>query len=344
MKLPSRRPTIIDVARAAGVSTATVSNALTDHRPVERGTRERVRAVARQLGYVADPRGQRLRTGQAGAIALLSSMPAAVAAGESRLGFMMEIAAATAETALESGLALVLVPPTASGPPRIDYLDVAGAIVIEPLNDDPSVRALLARGLAVVGIGRHRGAGADIPAVDLRSEFTAALMLRHLRDEGAGRIALLRGIQPRPSYAETETVYRRFVAEAGTDPIVLRVDERGGEAAAQTECARLLREHPTIDAVCAPVDAFAVGCVRALRASGRALPGEARVITRYDGLRARTCSPPLTAVDLHLDQIARHAVALILRELNGPADTELPEVPPPNLVIRESTRAGGDGG
>ena len=117
MKPSFRRPTIIDVARAAGVSTATVSNALTDHRAVERGTRERVRAIAHQLGYVADPRGQRLRTGRPGAIALLSSMPAAVAAGELRLGFMMEIAAATAETALDAGLALVLVPPAASPKP-----------------------------------------------------------------------------------------------------------------------------------------------------------------------------------------------------------------------------------
>ena len=339
-----RRPTIIDVARAAGVSTATVSNALTGHRPVERGTRERVRAVARQLGYVADPRGQRLRTGRPGAIALLSSMPAAVAAGESRLGFMMEIAAATAETALESGLALVLVPPAASGPPRVDYLDVAGAIVIEPLTHDPSVEALLARGIPVVGIGLPSRSASDIPAVDLCSGLVATLMLEHLAGEGARRIALMLGTQPRPSYADTEYVYRRLAARLGMEPVVVRVDERGGEAAAQSACARLLTADPGIDAICAPVDAFAAGCVRALRDSGRSLPREARVVTRYDGLRARTCSPPLTAVDLHLDGIARRAVALLLRELTGETGVALPDVPPPSLVIRESTRVGGGGG
>ena len=207
-------------------------------------------------------------------------MPAAVAAGESRLGFMMEIAAATAETALDAGLALVLVPPAASGPPRIDYLDVAGAIVIEPLTNDPSVGELLARGLPVVGIGRHARAGADIPAVDLDPEFIGTLMLDHLWEEGARRIVLMLGMQPRPSYADTERVYRRFATRLLSDPIVVRVDERGGETAAQAACARLLAEHPKIDAICAPVDAFAVGCVRALRDDGRSLPRQARVITR----------------------------------------------------------------
>lgn len=326
----ARRPTIQDVAKAAGVSTATVSHALTNRRPVDPATRDRVLAVARQLGYVPDPAAQRLRTGRPAAIALLSSMPAAVAAGQSRLGFMMEIAAAAAEVALQAGLAMVLVPPAASGPAGLDYLDVAGAIVIEPLVNDANVAHLLARGTAVVAIGQ---ADDPVPFVDLRSGVIATLMLDHLREQGAQRIALLLGEQPRPSYADLLDVYTRRT----TNPIVARAGEQGGEAAGRTATLRLLADHPEIDAICAPVDALAIGAVQALRDAGRSIPGDVRVITRYDGLRARTCWPPLTAVDLDLDSIARQAVALMMRALTGETGDSLPEVPWPKLVIRTST-------
>jgi DNA-binding LacI/PurR family transcriptional regulator len=326
----TRRPTIQDVAKAAGVSTATVSHALTLRRPVDPATRDRVLTAARDLGYVPDPAAQRLRTGRPAAIALLSAMPAAVAAGQSRLGFMMEIAAAAAEVALQAGLAMVLVPPAAFGPPRIDHLDVAGAIVIEPVANDPTVAHLLARGLSVVAIGR---ADSPVPYVDLRAGAVATLMFDHLRDQGARRIALLLGQQPRPSYAETLDVYTKRTA----DPIVVRADEQGGEAAGQIACLRLLADHPEIDAICVPVDALAAGAVRALHETGRSIPNDVRIITRYNGLRARLCSPPLTAVDLDLDALARQAVALMMRALTGETGDALPEVPWPKLVIRAST-------
>ncbi len=326
----TRRPTIQDVAKAAGVSTATVSHALTNRRPVDPATRDRVLAAAQTLGYIPDPAAQRLRTGRPAAIALLSSMPAAVAAGQSRLGFMMEIAAAAAEVALQAGLAMVLVPPAEAGPTRLDYLDVAGAIVIEPIANDSAVARLLSRGLSVVAIGK---ADEPVPYGDLRSGVVAALMLDHLRQQGARRIALLLGEQPRPSYAETLDVYTMCTA----DPIVTRAAEQGGEAAGRAACQRLLADYPDIDAICAPVDALAVGAVRALHESGRSIPNDVRIITRYNGLRARLCSPPLTAVDLDLDALARQAVALMMRALTGETGADLPEVPWPKLVVRAST-------
>jgi DNA-binding LacI/PurR family transcriptional regulator len=62
------------------------------------------------------------------------------------------------------------------------------------------------------------------------------------------------------------------------------------------------------------------------------------VVTRYDGLRARTCEPPLTAVDLHLDRAASDAVELLLGRLRG--DTATPSVavsPRPRVIPRASS-------
>jgi DNA-binding LacI/PurR family transcriptional regulator len=62
------------------------------------------------------------------------------------------------------------------------------------------------------------------------------------------------------------------------------------------------------------------------------------VVTRYDGLRARTCRPPLTAVDLHLDRVASDAVRLLLGRLRGDSDSPPVAVPPaPQVIPRASS-------
>jgi DNA-binding LacI/PurR family transcriptional regulator len=87
------------------------------------------------------------------------------------------------------------------------------------------------------------------------------------------------------------------------------------------------------------VDTFATGVVRAIRESGRTVPGDVRVATRYDGIRARTCEPPLTAIDLHLPETAAAAVTLLLEVMSGGHAPPSVDVPVPVLVPRASSAA-----
>jgi DNA-binding LacI/PurR family transcriptional regulator len=331
------RPKIIDVAKAAGVSPATVSNALSANRPVDAATRDRVKAAAERLGYTPDLRAQRLRTGQANTIAILSSMPFAVAAGPSRLGFLMEVAAVAAATALENGLALVLVPPAEFTRVPIENLDINGAIVLEPLENDPEIARLRERGLPVVTIGRQPADKHELPFVDLQSAYTARLMLEHLHAQSARRVALVIGQQRRNSYQETEREYQAFARTHRMPARILRIDETGGEAAGREACRRLLSEHPQIDALCIPVDAFASGAVLAAADLGLRIPDDLALVTRYDGHRARESTPKLTAVDLHLPAIAAAAVNLLLGHLQGNAGGRSVSGPLPELIPRESS-------
>lgn len=331
------RPTIVDVARKIGMSVATVSNALTGRRKVDGATLERVQAAARDLGYTPNLRARRLRMGRADTIAIFSPMPFAVASGPSRLGFLMEIAAAAAAAALENGIALVLVPPLERGRAPLQDMHIDGAIVVEPAASDPEAAILRGRGIPVVSIGRQPGA-AGVPFVDIQSATTARLLLDHLRDRAARRIALIIGDASRNSYLETERVYRRFAAAEKIKPIVLRLDETGGEAVARQQATRLLEEHPEIDAICAPVDVFAVGACKAALDLGRRVPDDLKLVTRYDGPRARECTPALTAVNLHLDEVAVMAVQLLLERVRGgPGRRASARAPRPELVIRGSS-------
>ncbi|SDZ38842.1 DNA-binding transcriptional regulator, LacI/PurR family [Saccharopolyspora shandongensis] len=320
------RPAIADVARVAGVSRTTVSHALNEIGKVE--PRERVADAAAELGHRPSLRA-RSRT-----IGLVSSMPIAVAGGPSRLGFFMEVAAAASEAALVHGYALVVVPPVAADPP-LDSLDIDGAIVVEPDQDDPATRRLRARGVPVVTLGKQQSS--DIPHVDLRAPLAGRLLLDHLREQGARRIALIVGGGRRNSYVDITAVYREFADRHRMEPVVVTADESGGEAAGYAACAELLNGHPDIDAICATVDAFAVGVLRALTEHGLRVPADVLVATRYDGLRARTSTPALTAVDLHLGQAAASAVELLLAGLKRETGPQVIANPDPVLVARRST-------
>lgn len=270
-------------------------------------------------------------------IVLLSSMPFAVAAGPSRLGFMMEIAAAAAVSALTQGLALVLAPPMESGNVPLDVLGVDGAVIVEPAEKDAAIEHMHRRGLAVVSIGRQPLVSDPVPYVDLRSAETARLLLDHLRAQGARRIALVIGSERRNSYLETENVFRSFAVSTKQSALVVKIDETAGEAGGYEATRKLLARHPKIDGLCVPVDAFAVGALRALKEAGRQVPQDVVVATRYDGMRARTSEPALTAVDLHLDRIAEDAVRLLLDHLRGEKARRVVESARPELVARASS-------
>jgi DNA-binding LacI/PurR family transcriptional regulator len=279
---------------------------------------------------------QRLRTGAARHIALISSMPFAIAGGPSRLGFFMEVASSAAETALTGGHALVLVPPL-EALPSLDDLDIGGAVVVEPQQDDEVTRKLSERGVPVVSIGEQPAAEQPVPFVEMHAAYTSRLLLTHLHEVGARTVALVCGAQRRESSLAASREYEAFTRRLGMAHHLVLVDEGEGEAGAHRRTRELLDRAPEVDAVCAMVDTFATGVVRAVRESGRAVPGDVRVATRYDGIRAKTSEPPLTAVDLHLEETATAAVTLLLRLMSSGDAPPSADVSLPILVPRASS-------
>jgi DNA-binding LacI/PurR family transcriptional regulator len=132
-------------------------------------------------------------------------------------------------------------------------------------------------------------------------------------------------------------VYEARVAAHGMPNLLMKVDEALGEEGGHDAARTLLAADPAIDAFCVPVDAFAVGVARFLAESGRRVPQDVMIATRYDGIRARTCVPPLTAVDLHLDEVAHLAIDLLFDHLRGNTARRVVTGPEARLVSRDST-------
>jgi len=335
-----RRPTIADVAAAAGVSRTTVSHALSGSGRVDPRTRERVREAATSIDYRPSPRARALRSGRSRVLAVASSMHPSVAGESAHLGFFMEIAAAAAERCFEQGYALVLVPPVSTDPlAAISGTALDGVLVVEPPTGDPVVSRLRADSIPFVTVGRAPDSRPEDSVVELNVEETASLMLGHLADRECRQVLLVVGDQDRASYRAARETWAELASAHGWSVEPLTVAESSGEDGGCRAVAAALEQCPDIDGIAAWVDAFAVGAVRAVAESGRSVPEDVAVLTRYDGLRARTCEPRLTAVDMGLAPAAAAAVDLLLARLEA-ADEQAAGsavAPAPRLVRRRST-------
>ncbi|MFF8986807.1 LacI family DNA-binding transcriptional regulator [Streptomyces globisporus] len=323
--MTSRTVTLLDVAHAAGVSKSTVSDALQGSGRVAEATRDRVRAVAEELGYRPNSAARRLRRASTGAVGL--HLPATA----TRLDYYMNLAFGAVERAQEDGLDMVLLAPAGAADGRIASR-VDGLLVIDPEAGDSAVPGLLDAGVPVVTGERYLGPSAG-PSAAVVCDNAASLtaLLDHVTERGARRPAVLA-----PSGSSAWATALRATARswglAHRVEVALRTVPFAATPAEAEETTRaLLTADPAVDAViCAP-DGSAPGVLRAAAALGREVgttggggaaaavpPENARpagpallVAACVDGPATRGAVPPVTAVDLRPAAYGRACAELL---------------------------------
>lgn len=308
--------TLFDVARAAGVSKSTVSDALQGSGRVAEATRDRVRAVAEELGYRPNSAARRLRRSSTGAVGLHLPQTA------TRLDYYMNLAFGAVQRAQEEGLDVVLLAPAgaASGPlaSRVD-----GLLVVDPEVGDSAVPGLLDAGVPVVTGERYLGPSpAPTGAVVCDNAASLTALLDHVRDRGARRPALL---APEGTSAWAQAL-RETAAGWGaahrTEVALHTVPFAATAADIEAATRRLLATDPGIDAVlCAP-DGAAPGALRAATDLGRTVGADLWVASCVDGTANRSANPPVTAVDLRPADYGRACATLLCDILAGRAEPD----------------------
>ncbi|MEU3056822.1 LacI family DNA-binding transcriptional regulator [Streptomyces griseus] len=334
--MTSRTVTLLDVARAAGVSKSTVSDALQGSGRVAEATRDRVRAVAEELGYRPNSAARRLRRASTGAVGL--HLPATA----TRLDYYMNLAFGAVERAQEDGLDMVLLAPSGASGGRIASR-VDGLLVIDPEAGDSAVPGLLDAGVPVVTGERYLGpAPGPSGAVVCDNAASLTALLDHVTERGARRPALL-APSGSSAWATALRATARSWGQAHGVAVALRTVPFAATPAEAEETTRaLLTADPAVDAViCAP-DGSAPGVLRAAAALGRAIghdvgheagrPGGsggadggragsgadgggagARLLVAacVDGPATRNAAPPVTAVDLRPAAYGRACAELL---------------------------------
>ena len=332
-----KRIGIKDVAEAAGVSITTVSHALSGKGRLPESTRERVRAVARELGYVPHPAARSLAIGRTGLIATVVSAPANAAIAFTEIDYYVDLLNAATRTALERGSALVIAPSTA-GEETWGRLPLDGVIVIDPADDDATIPMLRARSVPMVFVGRdRRGAGEDLVVQNDRRAATVSV-LDHLRAAGAGRPAVL-SFRTAESFTEDcVEAYRTWCDANGVAPLV-RTDDLAATASPHEVRALaegFLDDPQPPDAVFCLYERLAVELLPVARDRGVRVPQDLLVATISELGRARHADPPITTLEVEQDTLGTVAAELLCDVLDGAPATSVLDVPT-RLTVRAST-------
>jgi DNA-binding LacI/PurR family transcriptional regulator len=328
----AERVSIRDVARAAGVSTTTVSDALGGRGRLPQTTRDRVAKVALDLGYTANPNARWLRSGRTGAVGLY------VPDRTVGLEYYMRLALGAADEAFTHGLALTLVPALRGASPPPLHLD--GVVVSDPVRGDPMLARLAALGVPVVTCERDMTPGVEHAARaqgDHRRGMT--LLLDHLADGGARRIAVLCPGDDTSFGADIRAAHSAWCTSRGLEHLLYDVPFAASPQDVAPAVRNALAGRPAPDALVAVPDGSLAPALQTLYGEGVRVPDDLLLASYVDSLALSSMPVPVTAVDLSPRQMGHEATRLLADLVEGRSEPGQVVDVPVRLVVRQSTRA-----
>ena len=329
------KPTIADVARAAGVSKGLVSFALNDRPGVAPGTKQRILEVAAELGWRPSVQGRSLSTRLAYSIGLVIARDADLVAADP---FYPPFLAGAERVLVAAGRTLTL---SVLGPERDEEAHyralaadrrVDGVIVGDLRPEDPRLDLLAELGMPAVTLGRT--GDPRFPAVVIDDAAGVVATARHLVELGHRRIALVAGPRDLVHGARRADAFRAALAETGLAPAAV-VETDFTPLAAATATRGLLDVDPPT-AIVYGNDVAAAAGISVIRERVLDVPRDVAVCGFDDAELARWTVPALTSVTTDPARWGAAAATALLDLLAG-EQVEDVDLGPARLVVRSST-------
>jgi LacI family transcriptional regulator len=333
--------TIYDVARVAGVSTATVSRVLRGSGVVHPETRQRVLAVVETLGFVPDASARGLTRGRKDIIGLvgLDRGTDEIDIETSNLLFVDHIVHAAESVLRGTAYSLLLTFGTRGEKfeKRVRALagQADGLLIAEEVLQAGELRALAAQIPVVIIAGSRDQTAADVFLGDNIGGMTALAshLTQHHRHR---RLCFVAGPKDAPDAAERYSAFEQAIAATAGSAIdqVIHGDfsEDSGIAAARILLGR--SSLPQV-VVCAN-DQMAIGVLREMHQAGVRVPADVAVTGFDDVYASRVIDPPLTTVSQPIRDLGIHATRRLLARIEDPALAPGAEVLPTQVFIRAS--------
>jgi LacI family transcriptional regulator len=333
---PEPQPTTIrDVAAAAGVSIGTASKALNGQGRLRPETRHRVTEAAERLGFAPNVLAQGLLGGRTYTVGLITTD----SFGRFSIPVMLG-----AEDALGAGQISVFMCDTRDDPAREQrYLDrLVGrrvdGLIVTGRRIEPRPAVDVGHRFPVV-YAMTQPLDGNGPAILPDDEGGGGAAARHLLDIGRRRIGHITGPERFLAARKRAAGLSRVLTDSGVpfsleDVLYGEWSERWGREAARI----LLQADPAVDAIFCGSDQIARGVGDGLRTLGRRVPDDVALVG-FDNWApmAAGADPPLTTIDVRLEEIGRLAGQHLLAAIGGGSVGGVSTVPA-QLVIRESTR------
>jgi len=333
-----KRPTIADVARRAGVTKAAVSFALNGQPGVSAATRERILAIADEVGFKPSSVARALSDGRSGVFGLIIDRPARTLSIEPY--FIQLISGIQGElsqqhvtllfTLAEDQAAEIDMYRTWWAQRRVD-----GVFLVDLQMRDRRVAVLEQLGMPTVVVGTPQGAG-GLPAVWQDDGAATQILVSHLAELGHQRIARVGGF-PRYWHSKLRTeAFARAAEQAGLEAVSVAADYTAEHGVEATHALLEVARPPT--AILYDNDVMAVAALSAVQRSGLTVPGDLTVVAWGDSALCELVHPAVTA--LRWDTVDAGArAARLLNLAAGGTQVDSYQEGPPELMVRDSSGA-----
>lgn len=308
--------TIRDVAKAAGVSPATVSRYLNKSIALPAETAGRIEKACKRLAYRPNQLAKRLTLGSSELIGLVTP--------EIANPFFATLAAAAEDEARRLGYSLLIM--STGGDPqmefahidRIDSRHVDGLVILTNRPDDGRLRDIITGRMDVVLVDEDVP-GAEIGRIFVENEAGAYIATRHLLDAGHRKIAHIGGPKDLFSTRERFNGFARALADAAIPMDESLVRFGAYERSAGYVATRDILAGGAPTALFAGSDYLAIGALTALREMGVEAPRDFSLVGFDDMPFAELLHPPLTTVRQPIEEMGREGVRTLLRQIKDNA-------------------------
>lgn len=304
----STRPTIKDVAAAAGVTPTTVSDAMSGKGRLSPETRARVKEVASQLGYRPSALARGLQRSSLGLLGLvITRAPSSTLAA----WYWSTIASNATETAFAAGFAMVLLPHDAQALSTMP-IPLDGVIVADPIAQDPVLKCLRDSGIYVVTVGRDVENVQEPWVDDDNVQGVRQLLSRSVRP--GGHIVLLT-MEPFKSYAnDVQVGAQQWANESNSTLFITQCDGVDNDSIDQALDTVLLQG---IKVILTQNDKLAMVTLARLQARGLKIPADILLLSATDSPELTHTTPTITAMHQHPERLGELAASALINSIKG---------------------------
>jgi DNA-binding LacI/PurR family transcriptional regulator len=327
--------TIQEVAKRAGVSSATVSRVLNGDTRVSAVNRDRVRQAVAELAYRPNRIARSLRRQQTESIGVVVS--------DIENPHFTQAVRAIEDTAHAHGFRVLLCNTDETPAKQREYLDVLEAervlgVILAPADpEDFTISRLIDLNVPIVAFDRSvRDPRADSVTAD--NTEAVRIATRHLIGLGHARIGFVGGLEHIQTGADRLAGYRQEIETANLTPFETAGNFRLGIAEEATNA--FLDQHPDLTALVIANNLMTAGALRALRSRNLRVPGDIAIVAIDDPFWAELVDPPLTTLAQPVRQMATTAVTLLFDRMHDPQSAARHEIFRFELRIRQSCGSG----
>lgn len=329
-----KKMTIVDIAKASGVSIATVSRILNNKPDVAEETRQRILQFIEEQGFTPQIAWQQLRSGRSHFIAL--HYPQDFNPPE------QNIITSAAMSCEDAGYSLNLIVNSLNDNELLSIFrsgQADGIILMEILTHDRRVKLLQEHDLPFVMIGRCAdNSGLSYVDIDIGKGVADAIQYLHALGHREIGFVTLAPVRQEKEYGYATWAlqgYENACRQYGLPNLWRTVDLKNDHT--EAEVLSLLSDHPNMTAIVVPQEIGVPGLLKAVQAKGLRLPDDLSIIGLFNDSMSELVTPPLSTISFPAHDMGYQAARILIGHMTGELAGPQQVLLRPELNIRRST-------